>query len=202
MLVGQKEEGTGILLYLRAGRTKKKGFSLIEVLVVSLILGVLTAGLLMTLTIGDRSSTISSAKADLQAKVRMIADMITRDVRQTKPSEINNNGPWVNHIKFRLVSGFSIVNGGFTFYPDYIEYVYDVNTRQLTRNIIDASNNLIRSTTFDNITSTRFCNDVNIDLGGGAIVDRKLIVTISAQSQANRLTLNFSLTEEVKIRNE
>ena len=202
MLVGQKEEGTGILLYLRAGRTKKKGFTLIEVLVVSLILGVLTAGLLMTLIIGDRSSAISSAKADLQAKVRLILNMIIRDVRQTKPFEINSNDPRVDHIKFRPVSGFNIVTGLHIPSLNYIEYVYDVNTRQLTRNIIDASNNLLQSTTFDNITATRFRSDVTEDLGPGTI-DEKLIITITAQSQVRKnLTLNYSLSEEVKIRNE
>jgi len=198
MLVGQKEEGIGILLYLRAGRAKKRGFTLVEVLVVGFILSVIISGLLMTLIIGDRSISISSAKADLQAKVRLILNMIIREVRQTKPSEIDSNGPRVDHIKFRPVSGFDIVTGLLTFSPDYIEYVYNVNTRQLTRNKIG---NNPQSTTFDNITATRFRSDVAEDLGPGTI-DEKLIITITAQGQANRLTLNFSLTEEVKIRNE
>ena len=198
MLVGQKEEGIGILLYLRAGRAKKRGFTLVEVLVVGFILSVIISGLLMTLIIGDRSISISSAKADLQAKVRLILNMVIREVRQTKPSEIDSNDPRVDHIKFRPVSGFDIVTGLLTFSPDYIEYVYNVNTRQLTRNKIG---NNPQSTTFDNITATRFRSDVAEDLGPGTI-DEKLIITITAQGQANRLTLNFSLTEEVKIRNE
>lgn len=206
MLVGQREEGIGILVCPRKLHAKKRGFTLIEVLVVGFILSVIITGLLMTLIIGDRSISISSAKADLQAKVRSILEMITRDVRQTNLNEINNNAPGVNHIKFKQVIGIDSGTGDYSLSNDYIEYTYDINTRQLTRSIVDGAGAILRSTVFGDITNTtRFRSKENEDLGPNTIIaadSRKLIITIAAQGQANRLTLNFYLTEEVKIRNE
>jgi prepilin-type N-terminal cleavage/methylation domain-containing protein len=210
MLVGQKEQETEILVYPREEANSKRGFTLVEILVVGFILSVVTTALFLTLSTGEFSSSLSSAKADLQAKVRLIMDMMVRDVRQTHFNEINQNDPRVNHIKFRKVSGIKDSGpnaGDLNFSPNpYIEYSYNPNTLQLTRSIVDGTTGVVlRSQVFGDITNIRFCSKVNEDLGPNTIIpadSRKLIITIAARRQVKRLTLNLSLSEEVKIRNE
>ena len=207
MLIGQKGKEIGTLACLRTLRAKKKGFTLVELLVTGFIFAVVMAALFLSLTTGEFSNSVSSAKADLQAKVRFIMEMIVRDVRQTNLNEINLNGPSADHIKFRQVTG--IDSGGTSEYSlsaNYIEYTYDINTRQLTRSIVNGAGAILRSQVFADITNTHFYSNVGQDLAANTIIDPnnggKLIITVAAQSQANRLTLNWTLTEEVKIRNE
>ena len=172
---------------------------------VTLIMGVLCSGLFLTLTVGDFSSSVSQAKADLQAKVRLIMDAIIRDVRQTSRSQINDitNAPGANHIKFKVVSGTNEADGNLTFSTDYIEYTYDPNLLQLTRSSVDGAG-APRIRVFHDITDTTFFSEEGVPFVVGAN-SGKLIVNITAQSQAREarnLLLSYSLTEEVKIRNE
>lgn len=204
-----------MLVYLRNFRANKKGFTLIEILVVGSILGVVMSGLILTLNTGERSSTITQAKADLQAKVRSIMDLITRDLRQTNLNEINTptSVPGIHHIKFKQVTGIDAGTGDYSLSDNFIEYTYDPIALSLTRSIVDDTAAILQSRVFTDITDIRFRSKLDpkavppVDeaLAQDTIIDpgsRKLIITIAAQSQANRLTLNFSLTEGVKIRNE
>lgn len=188
-------------------RSKGNGFTLIEVLFVVSILGIIISALFFTLTRGEFSSAVSSAKADLQAKVRSIMEWVTKDVRETNLVQIDTNNPSVNHIKFRKVTGMDDT-GSYTFADHYIEYNYDSALSQLTRNKIDVtSGTILQSSVFDNITQSPFKVAVGVPLeqspsAGNILFYKKLLIVIAGQSQVkNSLTLNFSLTEEVKIRN-
>lgn len=207
-----------MLVYLRNFHANRKGFTLIEILVVGSILGVVMTGLILTLNTGERSSAITQAKVDLQAKVRSIIDLITRDVRQTNLNEINNSvpGPGVHHIKFKQVTGIDEGTGNYSLSDYYIEYTYDPDPARLRLTRIKVYDDVTippQTTEFGDITNLRFRSRLNPkavppvdeDLAKDTIIaadSRKLIITIAAQSQANRLTLNFSLTEGAKIRNE
>ena len=210
MLIGWRGRGRGVFSYPRAlpNRSKGNGFTLIEVLFVVSILGIIISALFFSLTRGEFSSAVSSAKADLQAKVRSIMEWVTKDVRETSLGQINtpDNNPSVNHIKFRKVTGIDGA-GGYTFADHYIEYDYDSALSQLTRNKIDVTSGaILQSSVFDNITQSPFYVGVGPPLDplddGKILTSKKLLIIIAGQSQVkNSLTLNFSLTEEVKVRN-
>ena len=211
MSVGRKEAEVEIGRYPHASRVKKKGFTLLEVLVVGFILTVVMTALFLSLSTGEFSNSVGSAKADLQAKVRLILDWIVKDVRGTTLIEINTCRPLinaycpsVNHIQFRKVTGIDNTTGQYTLNNNYIEYIYSSNTQQLTRNEMDGTGLILRSWIFNNITQLPFYVALGDPLDPGDILtNRKLVIVITGQSQVrNALTLNFSLTEEVKIRNE
>lgn len=187
-------------------RVKERGFTLIEILAVGFLLSVVMAALLLSLTTTELSNSESSAKADLQGEVRLIMDWIVKDVRQTNPIQINNNNPSGYHIKFQQVTGINNTTGQYTLNPNYIEYNYDSVSGRLSRNEIDAFGTIHETWVFDNIAQSPFYTQVapNVALQRGDILtSKKLIIIVAAQKQLRKsLTLNFSLTEEVKLRNE
>lgn len=209
MLIGWRETGRGIFNCPRVlpGPSNRDGLSLIEILFVLSILGIVISALFFSLTRGEFSSAVSSAKADLQAKVRSIMEWVTKDVRETNLVQIDTNNPTVDHIKFRKVTGIDDT-GSYTFADHYIEYNYDNTPAQLTRNKIDVTSGaILQSLVFDNITQSPFYVAVGVPLeqspsAGNILFYKKLLIVIAGQSQVkNSLTLNFSLTEEVKVRN-
>jgi competence protein ComGC len=204
MLIGLKDKDKEAFSYLRAFHSKKSGLTLIEVLVVAFILTVIIGSLFLTLTTGELSSSISSEKTDLQAKVRLVMDWIIKDVRQTNLIQINTNAPSADHIKFKKVTGIDNATGNYTLSSNYIVYSYDNTLQRLTRNEVDDGGTILNSWVFSNITQSPFYSDTGVPLApGGILTSKKLIIIILGQSQfRNSLTLNSSLTEEVKIRNE
>ncbi len=193
------------MLYPRALRLNKKGFTLVEVLVTAFILCVIFAALFVTLTTGEFSNAITSAKIDLQAKVRMIMDTIVKDVRQTNINQINVNDPSVDHIKFKKVAGIDNGTGSYVLGSGYIEYNYDQASSSLARNELDNSGTgVLKTVVFNNITQSPFYSASGVPLAPGGILNtKKLFIVIAARKQVrNNLILNFSLREQVKIRNE
>lgn len=204
MLAGLKEAIAGILVYPRVLRVNRRGVSLVEVLVAALILVLIITTLVFTLIAGQSSNTIGAAKTDLQAQVRRIMDWMVKDVRQTSLIQVNNNAPSHGHIKFKTVTGIDNATGDYTLSTDYIEYTYDSDLKTLTRSLVDDAGTVLQTWVFDNITEPPFHSNVDVELVAGGVLDSgKLVIVIAAEKQAKvSLTLNFSLTEEVKIRNE
>lgn len=204
MLVGRKGGGIEILVYPHALRVKKISFTLVEVLIVVFILTIIISALFFTLTTGQFSNAVISAKADLQAKVRGAMDWVVKDVRQTNLIQINTHNPSVNHIKFKKVTGIDNATGQYTLSSNYIEYNYDSASGELTRKQVDETGSVLGSWTFNNITQAPFYVAPEDPLDPGDILtSKKLVIVIAAQTQVrNSLTLNRTLTEEVKIRNE
>ena len=167
------------------------------------ILLIVFGALFIALNTGNFSYAVTSAKTDLQGEVRRLMDWIVKDVRQTSRAQINNNNPTVNHIKFQKVTGIDAV-AGYQYSTDYVEYNYDPASLTLTRNELDASGAVINSWVFNNITQSPFYSDVGVPLVyNGVTSSNKLVLVIASQKQVrNNLTINFSLTEEAKIRNE
>jgi len=201
MLAGLKDKETEILAYLRALAARRKGFTLAEVLVTAFILSVVAGALFLSLTTGEFSNAITSAKIDLQAHVRLVMDLIVKDVRQANILGINNNSPSVNHIRFKKVTGIDNTTGSYSLSANYTDYTYDPVSLTLTRSEIDAGGNVIKSIVFSDITQAPFYTALGVPLVfNGLIASKKLIIVISGRRQARQI-LNFSLSEEVKIRN-
>ncbi len=175
-----------------------------EVIVTVFLLTLIMTSLFFALTRSEFSNSIVSAKADLQVKVRTVIDWIVKDTRQSNLIQINTNSPTQDHIKFKQVTGINNVTGEYTFSSTYIEYDYDSGTDVLTRNEIDADGTtVLRSWDFDNIMESPFYSDVATPLAANAILSsKKLVIVIAGQCQVRGTTLDLSVTEEVKIRNE
>lgn len=207
MLIGQREAEIETLVYPRASRVKKRGFTLVEILVAAFILIIVIGALHLTLTTGEFSNSLNSAKTDLQAEVRQVLDWIVKDVRQTCLIQINTNSPSENHIKFKQVTGIDNATGNYTLSPNYIEYSYNSVSQQLTRSEVDGTGSILRSWVFNNITQSPFYTAAGVPLAAGDILtSKKLVIVIPARNpvllRGSSLTLNFSLTGEARIRNE
>lgn len=201
--------GTGTSGYPPVSRAKRRGFTLVEVLLVSFILGVVLVGLFLTLNIGQRSFSLSSAKVDLQSQVRAVINWVINDVRDTNPIEINSNDPGPDHIKFRKVTGIDNSTGNYAVTANYIEYTYNPASFTLTRSEVDPGGVVLKSIPFYEITQSPFYNGLGGVLQTGDIIrswdtgGKRLIIVISGRKQLRGSEiLDFSLTEEAKVRNE
>jgi prepilin-type N-terminal cleavage/methylation domain-containing protein len=204
MLLGRKEGEIETLAYLRAWRPKK-GFTIVEVMVAGLILSIVLGALFISLSTGELSGSISSAKADLQGKIRLIIEWITKDVRQSTIIEINTNTPTVDYLKFKKVTGIDNGTGNYTLSSDYTEYSYNSSSQELIRSQIDGTTQeVLQSIVFNNITQSPFYSDSGVPLvSGGILNSKKLVIVISGEKQLRGSSiLNLTLTEEAKIRNE
>lgn len=174
-----------------------------EVFIAVLIMGIIMAALLSSLTKGEFASSVSMSKADLQAKIRRIMDWIAKDVRQTNLIQINANDPTGNHTKFKTVTGIDS-GGNYTFSTNYTEYNYTAASDELSRHEVNETGSILQSWIFNNITQSPFYTTTGVPLApGGILSSKKLIIVISGESQVrNSLLLNQTLTEEVKIRND
>jgi hypothetical protein len=181
---------------------KSGGFTLVEILVVTLLFTIIIGSLLVTLTTGQLSTAVGSAKADLQAKLRNIMGLLVRDVRQTNILEINTHSPTIDHIQFRKVTGID-ASGNYTLDTYFIVYTYDSGLKQLTRQGDDGAGHTV-TTTWDNITQSPFYVASGEPLAANNILTyKKLRIVIAGESTVRTsLVLTFTLTEEVKIRNE
>jgi len=181
-----------------------RGFTIVEVLSVGFILIVVFTALFITLTTGEFSNAVSSAKADLQANVRTAMNSALKDVRQTSLIQINSNAPTPTHIKFKKITGIDNATGNYSLSDNYIEYTYDPASLSLSRDEVDAGGAVLKSQVFNDITEDPFYSDTGVPLAAGGILSsKKLVVVISGQGHVRgNLDLSFSLTEEVKIRNE
>lgn len=184
---------------------------MVEILVAAFLLSVILAALFLTLNTGHLSTSLGLAKIDLQANIRQAVDIISRDVRQTFSYEIANedNTPSQAHIKFRQIQGWNTVSDTPVFSSNFIDYNYDVVSNTIRRSVIDPSGGVLETRQFNNIITAPF---YAVDFASGEIVplsgnvlltSSRLVVVLTGREQArNGQSLDFTLTQEVKIRNE
>jgi len=179
-----------------------RGFTIVEVLSVSFILITVFAAMFITLTTGEFSNAVSSAKADLQANVRTAMNSVLNDVRQTSLIQINSNNPSAGHIKFKKITGIDNVTGSYSLSANDIEYTYNQSSFSLERS--ETGPGVSKVQIFNDITEAPFYSATGVPLeAGGILSSKKLVVVMSGRNHVRGdLDLNFSLTEEVKIRNE
>lgn len=157
-------------------------------MVAALILGIITAALVMVLNVGNFSNSLSSAKLSAQQEARNAIDWIIKDARQTAAYQISNNDPTANHIKFRVCIGHD--GSDLLWSSNFIEYTYDPATRILTR----SDSGTGRTWQFADVAASPF--DIS------RLVQSVLVVTIDVQKQApGAQGAGVSITEEIRIRN-
>jgi len=186
---------------------KRRGFTIIEVLLSALIGSAIVGCLFYVLNSGNIINDLSSAKVSSQSQARRVSDWITRDLRQ---AQLGNLAPFVSHtsIKFNPVLGVNLSDGTYQLdYSKYIEYVYDENAQTLTRNILDQTGGVLQSWVFvDVLEAPFFTRDASgnlIDLDNSVLTTRNVVSIITVAKTSGRgVVLTASLTAETKIRNE
>lgn len=186
---------------------------------------VVMSALVMTLQIGELVNGIGSAKVDLESEARMLVDWITKDVRQAKIQDLSSsdNDPRGEHIKFRLWEWNSTNHNQEYIYNDTtgafvtIEYNYDNETETLSREFQDENGNVFYqnftgismpdpdpgSETGKGIFYTNYASPTDNDFNSTVLLNnRRIIVVIKKEKTVRDRPLNFTLVEEVKIRNE
>ncbi|MDD5347468.1 MAG: prepilin-type N-terminal cleavage/methylation domain-containing protein, partial [Candidatus Omnitrophica bacterium] len=184
---------------------RKTGFTLIEAMVVFIILAVIAAALVMTLRVGDFAQSVGSSKADICSDVKMLMDWIVRDVRQAKIQELFNNTPSTGYIKFNLWVWDNDTLAQ-VFSDQYVEYEYDSAGEVLTRRFIDGGVT-VNEWNFTGVMMppfyTSYTNETINSFSNATLLNsRKVIVAIKRGKTVRNRPLNFTMAEEVRIRNE
>ena len=86
----------------------KKGFSLIELMVVVVILGLIVLGLVTFFTGGARSWVAGQSQLTAQRNARQAIDIMVREIREasniiagsTSSKKINFNTPWITNLEY------------------------------------------------------------------------------------------------------
>jgi len=192
---------------LPCSHNKIRGFTLVETLWVTLILGLITGIFFYATNVTQLSFNLSSARGSLQSEVRRSIGWITKDVRQAVSWDIANNNPTPSYIKFRQVTGWDTANNTFLLSNYYIEYTYNAVNNTIVRRTSTLANNTIGLWTLNDVIqvpfSTRNSLGTIVPLNNSDLLTSKqLIITISGQSQVSGgQNTTYSLTEEVQIRN-
>lgn len=214
MSIGLRGKETRIFNYPRALRAKKRGFTLAELLIASLIFSVILAALFITLNIGQLSFSTSSAKIGVQSQVRLAMDWLIKDLRQAISWNIASisapyiNDPTTTHLKFNLWS-WNSGTSTWDLSADFIEYNYDAVAEKLTRVYYNDTTKTTMTLEFDNIVEAPFYtayidagNPANILDADQLRINRRLIIVINGQKLVRSgLFVPFNLKSEVKIRN-
>lgn len=197
----------------------KRGIGIVEVLLVTAIIGLLMGSIFYLLSAAQSLRLISAAKIEVQSEVRRAVDWIVNDARQTVNYSIGSkdNDPRSAHIKFQKVIDYNTAGSGSAVLGNFIEYTYDPNANTITRT--DSykpgqswifHNIILNEPPFNaGVFYTRLSNGniVVIDpviLGDNSPVYQtgNLVVVITGQKQANAATnVSYTLKEEAKIRN-
>ncbi len=207
---------------MRLTLLNRRGFTIIEALLVTAIISLLMGSVFYLLSAAQSSRFFSSAKTEVQSEVRRAMDWIVNDVRQTVSWSIGaggvgGNNPLSTHIKFQKVTDYNTAGSGSAVLGNFIEYTYDSVAKTITRTDPGTSPG---SWTFRNIIFNEAPFDSGVfytKLSDGSIVvidpvntgdnspvyqTGNLVIVITGQKQVNGASnISYTLSEEVKIRN-
>ena len=91
-------------------KLNQKGFSLIEMMVVVVILGLIVLGLVTFFTGGAKSWVAGQSQLEAQRNARQAMDIMVREIREASEVTTNNDTeiifdtPWVTGITYKLLS--------------------------------------------------------------------------------------------------
>ena len=82
----------------------RKGFSLVELMVVMAILGVISSILIATLAAGQQTWQVEQARMTVSAELRRGIDSMSREVASTQAAQLSipADGNWYNTLTFRV----------------------------------------------------------------------------------------------------
>jgi Tfp pilus assembly protein PilW len=160
------------------------GFTLLEILVATLILTFIVVGILAVLIVADMNWSFEMGLLDLQQQARQVMDGMTRELRQSKPGyDITISGG--SDITFKVVDVDNTIN-------------YSLNDEnQIIRQHPPGTTKILAQ----NISELSFCclGKANCQDCSGVEV---LKIKLTALKTIRQRQLSFNLTEQVKIRNE
>lgn len=169
---------------------RKKGLTLVEILISTLVLAILTGGIITILNIGTLAWNYDMGLVDLQQYGRQSIDSMIKEIRQTKASVLSV--PISTRVNFQVPTDISTIPPT---YSSTISYYL-------------SNNSLIRE--YPTGTSKVIANDVNTVtfccLGGANCSDcanadlLRINITFSKVSRSR--PLSFSLIEQVRLRND
>lgn len=186
---------------------KRRGFTLVEVLLSALIGSGLVGCLFYVLNSGNIINDLSSAKVLSQSEARRASDWVTRDLRQ---AQLGNLAPFASHtsIRFNPVLGVNTSDGTYILdYGVFIEFIYDESAHTFTRNLLDGAGGVSQSWVFDDVVEhpffTRDGSGNLIDLDNSVLTTKNVVSVITVTKTSGKgVVVTTSLTAETKIRNE
>ncbi len=152
-----------------------KGFTLVEVLVTLLILGLMTGAIFMVLNAGDIAFNIDIGMLELQQQARQAMDAIVRELRGAEGVEISVENQDSDRITFNTASA-----AGVTYYRN-------LNNNQLVREYPAGTTKVLAN---------------NIARFKCILADSLLEVQLRADKTIRQKAMAFSLAQKVKLRNE
>ena len=181
-----------------------QGFTIVELMVAALIMAVIMGALVMCLRIGDLTTAVGTEKADMESDVRYLMSWMVRDIRQAKIQELCENEPGSDYIKYNIWV-WDDVNYTHQKSDDYVEYEYDPYSLVLTRRAFN--NDTDAEVNFTGIAMSPFYTSYTDETANGfdagtLLGTRRLIVAIKKEKIVRDRNLNFTLVEEIRIRNE
>ena len=160
----------------------KKGFSLIEILVSSVILIVLLGGILAVLRVANLSYEVGGGLLDLQQGARQVMDGMIREVRQSSPASLTVDGN-----ETRLDFYMPNISNPISYY---------LADNQIIREHPSGNTRVLAN----DVSNMTFCC-----LGGANCTDCSTSRLLQIQVQVNKTVrdkpVSFNLTEKVKLRN-
>ncbi|HOU36447.1 MAG TPA: prepilin-type N-terminal cleavage/methylation domain-containing protein [Candidatus Omnitrophota bacterium] len=183
----------------------QRGFALVEVMIASFIMVVIMGALVMTLRVGDLSTAVGTERVDLESEVKMLMHWMSKDIRQAKIQELYNNTPSTDHIMFNLWEWDNATLSQLKT-DEFVEYEYDPSAHVLARRYI-VDNVIEHEVNFTGIAMhpfyTSYANESSNSFNGTALLTgRRLIVAIKKEKEARGRIMNFTMHEEIRIRNE
>ena len=140
-----------------------KGFSLFEVMVVTLILGIVIGGVFMTFTIGSRTYSRDIVLLDLEQQTRRALDSLMRELRQTDSFHVSISEGVPDSISFYILSDPNGTSGGAWVGP--IRYYVDTVNSRLMRQEIDTTPRVVAHN-IDDLQFVETGNFLNIEITG------------------------------------
>lgn len=183
----------------------ERGFTLPEVLIASFIMIIIMGSLVMTLRVGDLSTAVGTERVDLESDVKMLIQWMTKDIRQAKIQELYNNTPSTDHIKYNLWEWDNATLSQLKT-DEFVEYEYDPSGQVLTRRYI-VDNVTEHEVNFTDIAMhpfyTNYTNESSNSFNDtDMLTSRRLIIAIKKEKEVRNSTVNFTMHEEIRIRNE
>lgn len=101
-------------------RNKQTGFTLVELVVTMVVLGIMVLGITGFIQLGAKGYTDTVARQDLQNQARFVIEKMTREIRHAVPNSfsVTDDGNCVSFYPIRYVGSYIVlpVSGGDPFY--------------------------------------------------------------------------------------
>lgn len=188
--------------------SKRKSFTLIEILIVTSLLVIILAGILLLFNVGQSSLPRGLAQVEAGSRSRLILNRVVNDLRSAYLADIANNNPSCSYIKFRKVKGIDTSDGNYILAENYIEYSYDQEAESLFYFKKTQEGDVLSTVEYQNISQDIFytlnSEGNKICLNRDDLNARKFIIVdlVVAEQIAGGGDVSFSLSQKVKIRNE